>query len=703
MLDVLEKKHNVFFNEQQLQAVNSIDKATLLLAVPGSGKTTVIISRIGNMIYNHSIPPEQILTLTFSKAAAADMKERFVRFFGQEYSQSLQFKTIHSFCYSVFFKFVNSVSNQRYEVISSNFKLLKNIYKELQNEYPGDEIINDLSTKIGFCKNMMYKKEQIKSVKVPGCDFCKIYEAYESFKKKNFQIDYDDMLTYTYMIFKKRKDVLGKYQDMYRYVNVDEAQDTSRIQHEIIRLLVGDKGNIFMVGDEDQSIYGFRAAFPQALLDFEKTYKNATVLLMEENYRSTKTIVGSANNFIKQNRKRFDKDMFCKKKFGSFIEEIKVEDTASQYAVLAKALKKEKNLKDIAIIYRNNDSAVPLVDVFDRYDIPFYLRENKPGLFSYFVLYDILSYMKLALDLTDVRAFEQIYYKLGLGISREMLERVKREPDTNVFDVVLDIKRDSTYHCKRIEKTLYGFNSLRKLNPYSAIEFIEQRLNYEKFLEKLSKNGFSKDLLNQRMNTIKLIAAKTKSIEEFFERIDFIEQKMQNSSGNREGVVLTTAHSSKGLEFEKVYLIDVIENQFPSSESVIMAAKKKDYTAFEEEVRLFYVAVTRAKSDLKIITARTLNGDSIRKSRFVKEILEFRVTPKKVKEIKAETIKEKRERVFDFDLSLLKKGVKVSHEKFGTGVVKSLSDDVLTVSFPNSVSKRFSISYCKENRLLEIV
>ncbi len=272
-----------FYNPQQEQAVLTIDGATLLIAVPGSGKTTVIIARIGNMIYNHFIPPEQILTLTFSVAATRDMQERFVSIFGDKFDNRLQFKTIHSFCFMVIKEYERLMNTKAFEVLENNNQIVKQIYLELTKEYIGEDIIKEISQKIGYCKNMMIDKEGIESINLPGCDFNEIYKSYEAYKKQKQLMDYDDMLNYAYVILNKYPEVLAKYQNQFKYFNIDEAQDTSFIQHEIIRLLAQKSGNIFMVGDEDQSIYGFRAAFPKALLDFKDNYKSANVLLMEQN------------------------------------------------------------------------------------------------------------------------------------------------------------------------------------------------------------------------------------------------------------------------------------------------------------------------------------------------------------------------------------------------------------------------------------
>lgn len=699
-IDLLKTNHNINLNPQQEQAVLALDGPTLLLAVPGSGKTTVIIARIGNMIDHHNIPPEQILTLTFSVAAARDMQERFGHIFGGEFEKRLQFKTIHSFCFMVIREYERLMNTKAFEVLENSNQIIKQIYLELTKEYIGEEIIKDISQKIGYCKNRMLDQVEIEKITLPACDFYEIYKAYEAYKKQNQLMDYDDMLSYAYIMLKKYPEILGKYQNQFKYFNVDEAQDTSFIQHEIIRLLAQKSGNIFMVGDEDQSIYGFRAAFPEALLNFKDNYMNANVLLMEQNYRSTKKIVEASNRFIKQNKDRYPKNMFSENAQGLEIEQIQLKNLNEQYKFIVNVIKNEDSKKSIAILYRNNDSAIPIVDALELENIPFFIRENKPTFFSHFVINDIICFIRLAQNGCDVEAFEKIYYKMNCNLSKQMLEYVKNNIDKDVFHTLLKIPNLNEKIRYRIQEIKMDFIKLKELKPLKAIEYIEYSLGYLSNLNNLSKKGYAKESLVQKLNALKSIASNRKDLDDFVERLSQLEIIMQKSRSKTNAVTLTTVHSSKGLEFDKVMMVDLIDGQFPSQESIRLMEDQNNRTLFEEEVRLFYVGVTRARSELGIITSSFLNENRVRTSRFVRH---FMFNPKDViKRVQIEKIT-KTKKVFDDEMESYNPGVHVSHKAFGDGEIIRDSDGIIDVEFKKYGLKRLFLMSCLENNLLKKV
>jgi len=333
----LSKKHNIHLNEQQQKAVINIEGLILLLAVPGGGKTTVIVSRCANMVINHKINPENILTLTFSKASALDMKHRFQKVFGSEVGSELHFSTIHSFCYNVLrtytqkmrMTFPTIIEDEKAPVTKS--QLLRQIYQKQNESFISDDKLEELSNAICYIKNMMIPDNEIVDYKTNINNFYGIFKSYEAYKRQNNYIDFDDMLTKTLDLFRQNEELVNAYRSKYEYINVDESQDTSYLQHQIIKCLASPRNNIFMLGDEGQSIYTFRAAFPKALLDFEKTYPGAQVFLMENNYRSTKSIVTAANKFIKQNNERYDKNMFSERDEGTPAKYSCLQDKNDQY------------------------------------------------------------------------------------------------------------------------------------------------------------------------------------------------------------------------------------------------------------------------------------------------------------------------------------------------------------------------------------
>ena len=335
------KKYTPGFSSQQIQAVTTVDGPVLLLAVPGSGKTTVLIARIGYMIYVKNIDPRSILVMTYTTAAADEMKKRFAKRFGQELADYITFKTINALCYLIINRYSRYYSHhQVFTLVQENQtgQFLRRIYQKYTNEYTTDSILKEIRTGITYVKNMMLEDNEIKELKFSFDHFDDIYNDYLSEMKKHKWMDYDDQLVYARLFLMRVPDLLKDYQQRFMYFCMDEAQDTSRIQHEILHLLAEKSQNVFLVGDEDQSIYGFRAAYPQALLHFTENWENAKVLLLEDNYRSTGNIISAASDFISRNMFRHFKSMKAVRQEGEQIHIIEVSGRSGQYRWLVNAL-----------------------------------------------------------------------------------------------------------------------------------------------------------------------------------------------------------------------------------------------------------------------------------------------------------------------------------------------------------------------------
>ncbi|MEE1333512.1 MAG: ATP-dependent helicase, partial [Erysipelotrichaceae bacterium] len=391
------KKYTPGFSSQQIQAVTTVDGPVLLLAVPGSGKTTVLIARIGYMIYVKNIDPRSILVMTYTTAAADEMKKRFAKRFGQELADYITFKTINALCYLIINRYSRYYSHhQVFTLVQENQtgQLLRRIYQKYTNEYTTDSILKEIRTGITYVKNMMLEDNEIKELKFSFDHFDDIYNDYLSEMKKHKWMDYDDQLVYARLFLMRVPDLLKDYQQRFMYFCMDEAQDTSRIQHEILHLLAEKSQNVFLVGDEDQSIYGFRAAYPQALLHFTENWENAKVLLLEDNYRSTGNIISAASDFISRNMFRHSKNMKAVRQEGEHIHIIEVSGRSGQYRWL---LEKAKENKDqFAVLYRNNDSAIPLIDMLNKNGISFYMRANDALFFSSRIVNDIRDIITFA-------------------------------------------------------------------------------------------------------------------------------------------------------------------------------------------------------------------------------------------------------------------------------------------------------------------
>lgn len=625
IISYLEQR-GIQLNEQQQQGVLADTGNTLLLAVPGSGKTTVLVARIAHLIYNRGVAPSRILTITFNRETAKDMKNRYLGLFGSLNGGAAKptFVTIHSFCLSVLKYYARVKNRSMPHLISGEDAGLKNrvirdIYRRRVEEFPGEDDLENIDRLIGYVKNAMIGPEEIRE---EDCRcFPEIFADYESFKRENQLIDFDDMLTLALDIFEKFPSILGYYQSLFDFVNVDEAQDTSLVQHRLIERFASN-ASLFMVGDEDQSIYSFRGACPQALLEFPKRYPGGSVLKMEENFRSNRDIVQSADRFIRQNQQRFEKHMFCRNERQNSLEVISLEDYAQQYTQTLSILKALPAGKTAAVLYRNNESAIPMIDLFYWAGTEFYIREHKLSYFSSNVVRDLTAYILLAADGRDVASFGQIYYKLGYskGIYSYVKDHI-REYDS-VFDCILSVSSLPAYRKGHTRRYREGFSALFRLKPAAAVDFILEELNYQDYLENRVTSSTVRIGAYQKLNTAKCLGRGLGSVYQFLDRLEELEKailaRQQISSGA--GITLSTLHSAKGMEFDVVILLDMLQNILPSSEASdkLALGKRDDY---ENEVRLFYVGATRAKEKLVLYRSYQMNGTEAPPSVFLKSFL----------------------------------------------------------------------------------
>lgn len=614
-------------SKEQNKAVNHVKGPALVLAVPGAGKTTVLIYRTGNLILNHNISPENILSITFSRASASDMKSRFNKIYGDISHIPVHFSTIHSFSFSLVREYAYK-NRIRYTLVEDSkkelnkYNILKRIYYSINREYITEEKLENLLNYIGYIKNMLIDPmEFTKQFKIEIDNFIDILHTYEKYKRSNNLIDFDDMLTIALEILHKDKYLLNKYRNRYNYIQVDEGQDTSKAQMEIIKILSHPKNNLFIVADDDQSIYGFRGAYPKGLFNFNNIYKNAKVYYMEENYRSTKNIVSISNKFIKQNTLRYNKNIFTENKFLQPVNIVKVKKLEDQYKFLVDGLKQVENYGNSAILYRNNISSIGVIEYLERNNIPFYIKDVKVNFFNHWLVEDILSFFKLADDPKDLIAFEKIYYKMKGFISKKQLYYIKNlNYSSSVFDRLLDLPGLNSFYRKNILELKLDFKKLSKMSPYNGILYIEKKLEYEDYLrESCMKFGHTLDSLKTILYYLKMIASKTENLDEFISRLKYLDYLAIHSKNNKNGITLSTIHSAKGLEFENVYIIDLIEGDFPNTTS-IDEFNKGNIEALEEERRLFYVGMTRAKAYLTLITIQNRNEKRVQPSRFLIEL-----------------------------------------------------------------------------------
>lgn len=712
----------VALNDMQKQAVLHTDGPLLLLATPGSGKTTTIIMRIGYLIEELHIAPNKIKAVTFSKAAAGDMSARYEKFFPT--LEAVDFSTIHSLAFDVVRDYFYN-RNEQYQLIEGNNigpfnknMILRNIYQEINNRNITQDQLDELLSYISFIKNKLIPREKWHTVKCEVTKALEIFEQYEIFKREGTEqllLDYDDMLTIAHTAFETVPQLLANYQARYEYVLTDESQDTSLVQHAIIEKLVQGHQNICVVADDDQSIYTWRAAEPQYLLNFKDVYPHATVLTMEQNYRSSENIVATANQFIKQNKNRYDKNMFTENDLGRSIIFRTLPDYRGQATYLVDKIMQSENYVDTAILYRNNLSAIVLVDAFDKANIPFYMKDTNNRFFEHWIVEDVLNFMRLAYDDTRVTTLEKIFSKFNGYISKVQLETLKREPSKrSVFDRLSENPHLKDYQVKNLNNIKGYFKDITLCAPPEIIKIIREKLGYDNSLERISsKFGFNITYIHEILHILGEISIGTNTMEEFAKRLNYLKKRLKEASKNKENnaVTLSTLHSSKGLEFKEVYLIDLVEGNLPAATD-IEEFEEGNMAPMEEAVRLFYVGMTRAESRLELVSYRRKIGVSADVSRFYQITNEI-VNPEVRKVIPKNKSRQispgrKTESVVAINpnsisqASVLQEGVIVDHRVFGKGTITRRAKDSVEIQFVKE-AKTLLIETCIEKGVFELV
>ena len=588
------KKYAISLNKQQERAVQAVEGSVLLLAVPGSGKTTVLVTRLGHMIINRGKDPRNMLAITFNKNAAIEMRNRFNKVFGEEIGRPIRFFTINALCNKIYNRYCEENGVSPKELLSNNKEIVRKIMQQIAGKIPTENDVLDLQQDIGYIKNMMIKVDDISELGKPY-ELKEMFCAYQKELKDNNQMDFDDQMIFALEILRKDKEICSKFKARYKYISVDEAQDTSKIQHEIIKIIA--KGNnLFMVGDEDQSIYGFRAAYPKALLNFRYDYINPYIIKMEHNYRSTEQIVNKSKEFISKYKGRYDKDMVSERGTGEEVGLINVKTREEQYDYLLQVAKNATT--DTAFLYRDNDSAVVLIDLLLRNNILFKLRAPERNFFEFAIVRDIEAYLELAIDEKNHKALERIINKgiLFLNHSRtqEIIDYCKGK-DGSVIEIARRrLLNGQEKNVRQINKLKNMMQNIGTVSPVEAIDRILQE-GYKEYLSQ-------KDLDFEKIEILRLLARNESDIQSFLKRITYLESIIKKGfeSNAKEIITLSTIHSSKGQEYDTVYLVDVYDGRFPSRKSKSFDRSKDRFDSEQEERRMFYVGMTRAKNILKI-------------------------------------------------------------------------------------------------------
>ena len=655
----------------------------MVLAGPGSGKTRVITYRIVNMVENFNIKPTSILAISFTKASSMEMRNRAIRLTNDQRINKVTYGTFHSVFYRILRHFERYNLDSIFDEKSKRI-LIKGILKGLNVENgEDDEVVGQVINEISYVKNELMDKQDFTSEILTKDEFIKVYNMYEEHKNQANKIDFDDMLIKTYYLLKNNKQALDLVRHVYRYILVDEFQDINKVQFEVIKLISNPNNNIFVVGDEDQSIYGFRGSRPDFLLEFEEYFGNTKKILLDMNYRSKGEIIDVANRLIGKNNNRYEKIIKCSKGQGAKVNYVSPENAEEEAVFIGKEILEEiKNdyveYTDFAVIYRTNIQSRALVDVFMDMRIPFVVKDSVITIYDHWTSQDILSYLRLGIDLKSNKDWIRIINKPFRYISRDNINMVKDERD--FIDALINKCNLHPKQVKTINDLEIDLSYLKSLNPKNAISYIRSTLDYDRYIldycanRKIKSNG-----LVEILNELESSATNFKTIEEYLNHIERVKSEIveNKNSKNTDGVIFTTMHSAKGLEFKNVYVIGVNEGTLPHEKSYDIDDEEKKIAQIEEERRLMYVAITRAEECLYISSPANKYGKKVSKSRFIDDIK----SPTK-EEIDSITI-----------------GDRIYHKKFKEGVITQKEGNFIKVKFKDG-ERTIDYKVCFKNNVI---
>lgn len=613
------------FNEGQLKAIHHINGPMLALAGPGSGKTTAMVHRIKYLIEEAGISPNNILVITFTRAAAREMEGRFIALMsgksGDKTSTITHRPTFGTF-HSVFFyilKVAYGYNSGNIFTEEEKYNLIRELIRNKELEYDDeDDVISDIIGEISLIKGEMINVDNYYSSSVGEEVFRDIYREYHNAVVSRGKIDFDDMMVYCYELLSARKDILKSLQTRYKYILVDEFQDINRIQYEITKMLAAPENNLFAVGDDDQSIYGFRGAKPEIMLKFREDYPDVNMTLLDINYRCNRNIVESAARLIGNNTTRYDKKLVSAYDYEEPVHIHHLNSRNEENTHILEKIIEYKNkgipYNEMSIIYRTNAQAGSLVHRFSEYNIPFYIRDKVPCIYDHFVVRTIMDYIDAALGNRDRALFLRIINKPNRYISREILNE-----DTISFDKLIEKYNDKEWIAERIEQLSYDLELLSRLKPYAAVNFIRKSIGYDAYLDEYAKyRHLNVEDLYELLDELADSAKQYNSHEEWFVGIAAYREELNahsrsNVEQQREGVAVTTMHSAKGLEYDVVFIPEVNEDLAPYKKAVL----PED---IEEERRMFYVAMTRARHHLHIYDVKKYFNRELEPSRFLEEL-----------------------------------------------------------------------------------
>lgn len=607
-------------NSAQNRAISHDKGPMMLLAGPGSGKTTTITKRVVNLIQEKKVTPSSILVVTFTKSAAREMKERFLRLCKEKnvnapYEQ-VTFGTFHGVYYTIL-KYAYHLNAQNILSEERKYDILKEIvYRQKLTIEDEKEFFQGLVQEISMVKNGRIPLEHYYSANCPDDTFRAIYQAYVKRCKTSKLLDFDDILLYTYELLTNRNDILRGWQKRFSYILVDEFQDINQLQYDVVKLLAKPEDNLFIVGDDDQSIYAFRGAKPEIMLHFPEDYPDAKTELLACNYRSASTIVELSQKVISENSRRYKKELFADRMGGNPVTIQAFEDGKQEELYVKnqvqKLLKEGIPYEEMAVLYRTNSGARFLVETLMRYQIPFCMRDTLPNLYEHWIAQDVISYICIAMGERSRREFLRIMNRPNRYFSRDALDDVQVS-----FEGLRWFYEEKDWMCDRIDKLEEDLNTLKRMTPYGAINYIRYGIGYEEYLKEYAQyRKIKTEELFKVMEELALSAKGFKSFSDWFVHIEEYTQQLKEQAkkqvSEKKGITISTLHSIKGLEFDAVFLMDVNEGSLPYHKAVTESS-------IEEERRLFYVGITRARKFLWILYAKNRHDKELEVSRFLTE------------------------------------------------------------------------------------
>jgi len=660
-------------DKYQMSAVRAEEKNALIVAAPGSGKTTVIINKVNHLVENKKVSNGNIIVITFTKAAAQNMKKRYAQMFNTDMSPF--FGTFHGLFYKMLLKCGKSI-----DIIEGGIvhKIVSNVLSKYFDEVNEDKIKEAINN-ISLYKTSRVSLSEFKSSLTKEI-FEEALERYEEYKKEHNKRDFDDLAIEVLELLTKDKNILLAYRKLFKYVLVDEFQDCDEMQIDFLKLINdGEKNSLFAVGDEDQCIYSFRGSKPEYMVSFDKIFKHGKKYYLSINYRSKMNIVDKSKDVISFNKKRNNKEINWNKDSEGIIKWFSPYNEKMQAESLTNIIIENKNLgipyEDNAVLYRTNMESMTMIDVLTKRKIPFTLLDREYNFFEHFICRDLIAYLKLSINQFDTNSFLQIINKPFRYISKSNIAYIKNYvQEENPFTILINKQDTPPFQKKKLDDLRKDINYLNKISLSSAIAYIVMDLGYIDHLKGYAQklNQSSEDF-EDIIEEFKLSAEGFKTIFEFLHHIEEIKQTIEESKKKtkREGVILSTIHGVKGMEFKNVFVINACEETIPHSSSI-----KEN---IEEERRLFYVGITRAIDNLYLFSPRNRKGQFKDVSRFIVE--------GKLNDMPVET--------YGYEV-----GDKVTHKAYGIGEIEELKEDKIAISFGNTI-RSFSLKVLLDNNLIQ--